>query len=62
MVHKVFNAGNIFGAISFLSLIFAPGAWEGVIENGGSCVVAVLLTVSVVVFYILSVRENGKRK
>lgn len=62
MVHKVFNASNIFGAISFLSLLFAPGAWEGVIVNGGSCAVAVLLTVSVVVFYLLSVRENGKRK
>lgn len=55
MIHRIFNASNMFGAIAFLALIAAPGAVEGEMY-----MTAVALIAICGICTYLSIREDGK--
>lgn len=57
MIRRIFNASNILGAISFLSMIAAPAAVEGEMY-----ITAVLLIVVMVVCAYWSMKEDGPIK
>nr|WP_304955449.1 hypothetical protein [uncultured Acetatifactor sp.] len=56
MIHRIFNAGNVFGAIAFMAMIAAPGAVEGEMYITAVALIAVCGTCT-----YLSVKEDGKR-
>ncbi len=60
MVHKIFNASDILGAIAFLAMLAAPGAWDGAIESGGPYIFPVALTAMIPVCAYLAMKEDGK--
>ena len=53
MIHRIFNAGNVFGA---MAMIAAPGAVEGEMYITAVALIAVCGTCT-----YLSVKEDGKR-
>lgn len=55
MLHRIFNASNIFGAIAFLATIAAPGAVESEMY-----ITAVVLVAIFAVCAHLSIREDGR--
>ena len=57
VTHRIFNAGNIFGAIAFLAMLAAPGAVEG----GMYITAAVLVAIFAACAY-LSIKENRKKR
>ena len=57
MIHKIFNASNMFGIIAFLAVFCIPGA----VENELYITAAVLIAIFAGCVY-LSIKENGKRK
>lgn len=56
MTHRIFNASNVLGTISFFAMIGATGAVES-----GMYITAVALVVIFAVCAYLSIREEGKR-
>lgn len=57
MTHKIFNASNMFGAITFFAMIGAPAAYEG-----GMYITSVVLIGIMAACACLSIREEDKRK
>ena len=57
MIHKIFNLGNLYGTISFMALICAPGAAEAELY-----IMATVLVIAVGVFAYLAMREDGSIK
>ncbi len=57
MLHRIFNASNVLGTLSFLAMIAIPGAVEG-----GNYILALMLIAVFAVCAHLAVREDGKWK
>ena len=57
MLHRIFNLSNIYGTISFLAMICAPGAVESEMY-----ITAIILVAMVGIFSYLSLREDGQIK
>ena len=57
LTYRIFNAGNVLGAIAFLAMIAIPGAMEG-----GMYITAIALTAVFGAGAYLSIRESGKKR
>lgn len=56
MLHRIFNAGNVFGTAAFLAMLAAPAAYEGGMYTTSIVLVAIFAGCT-----YFAIKEDGKK-
>lgn len=56
MLHRIFNASNVFGTAAFLAMLAAPAAYEGGMYTTSIVLVAIFAGCT-----YLAIKEDGKK-